>query len=188
MFLSKMAQEVRLRSTPPGTKDVTSRIKAAFQYRRNQVQLNAAIEASTDSSNNDVMLSSRQKWSVTTPSKEHATFEGPLGSFGFYGGIARSERYLRYYVAGNFRILRRRIDGEIPRWASSLLAKVSEYCGGIKYYGASQFTNPSNCPASFQIEEEEGKRRRLTRFRGHEKVLYSMYSAEKEDPKQYNNL
>lgn len=68
------------------------------------------------------------------------------------------------------------------------MQKVAAFCSGFKYYGASQFTNPSECPASFQIEEEEGKRRRLTVFRGHRQILFAMYSAVQSENRRSRDL
>ena len=73
-----------------------------------------------------------------------------------------------------------KIPTEISQWTSRALSSVSEFCKGIRYYGASQFTNPGSSPVSFEIEEE-GKHRRLFRLRGHARILYNMYSAKKAD-------
>ena len=73
-----------------------------------------------------------------------------------------------------------RLPEEIPDWATHVLGRVARYCAGITYYGASQFTNPGTCPVSFEVEQE-GKRQLLSRLRGHARVLYSMYSAQRSD-------
>lgn len=65
-------------------------------------------------------------------------------------------------------------------WAEKLLGRVAQFCSRIRYYGASQFTNPSDCPSSFQIEADGHLR--VPRLRGHVKILFSMYSAQKTDP------
>jgi hypothetical protein len=77
-----------------------------------------------------------------------------------------------------------RIPANVPEWAIRALRGVAWYCKDIRYYGASQFTNPGTCPASFEIEQEEGAHRRLFRLRGHAKILYNMYSAERGESSQ----
>lgn len=177
MFLSKMAQEDPMGPSREDATAVASRIKAVFQQRRTEVRLNALVAASTDASNNDVMLSSRQKWVIKDPNGKRASLELPIGvaAHFMHGG----HHYFRYRTAHGLRLMS--TEEDIPKWTWRVLNSIAEYCKGIRYYGASQFTNPGICPASFQIEEQEGRRRRFTRFRGHERVLYSMYSAEKAD-------
>jgi hypothetical protein len=45
----------------------------------------------------------------------------------------------------------------------------------MKYYSASQFTNPSNCPVSFEIEKE-GKYSRGLRLQGHTRFLNDLFT------------
>jgi hypothetical protein len=65
-----------------------------------------------------------------------------------------------------------------PKWGLTAFGKISDFCNGITYYGASQFTNPAVCPVSFDMEKE-GTRRGLLPLRGHAKILYHMYLAHK---------
>ena len=178
MFLNKMAQEdeyVRSQNTIT----VSSRIKAAFQHGRARVQLNASVDAYTDESNNEVMLASRQRWSFKAPNGRDASFEIPLAFAAHIGSDWTTTRYLlRPLRKGRTRLMK--IPTEISQWTSRALSSVSEFCKGIRYYGASQFTNPGSSPVSFEIEEE-GKHRRLFRLRGHARILYNMYSAKKAD-------
>jgi ABC-type lipoprotein export system ATPase subunit len=180
MLLNKMAQEERFGLPRTETTPVSSRIKATFQQRGIQSQLSAVVAASTEGTS-DVMVSARQKWKIKGPHGKRASFEAPLGI------VSHGGRYLWHtsFRASSSRGLRLMGFGDnIPKWALGALTRISEYCRGIRYYGASQFTNPGTSPSSFQIEEEEGMRRlRLKGFRGHEKVLYSMYSAQKADLK-----
>jgi Fe-S cluster assembly ATPase SufC len=180
MFLNKMAHEEEYGPSHEGAITVSSRIKAAFLERRAHAQLNASVDAYTDESNNDVMLASRQKWLLKGQRGQQTSLEIPLA----LAAHLLSDRELPQY----FRHLRRmhpsrlmRLPTEIPKWAIRLLGSVAQYCAGIRYYGASQFTNPGSCPVSFEIEQE-GKRHRLFRLRGHARILYNMYSAQKTDP------
>ena len=77
------------------------------------------------------------------------------------------------------------LSRKLPMWASDSLYRVSKYCLGMRYYSASQFTNPGACPVSFEIEKE-GPRRRPWRVRGHAETLYSIFEAQKaSDPQRY---
>ena len=185
MFLTKMAHEERFRTPHSDAFAVSSRIKARFSLRRTEVQLDARFVASTDESNVDAMLGSRQKWKFTTANGNQTSFEAPLALGTYLHGGITPEVYLRHFSRNAFRYMTG--SKEVPGWALRSMAQISEYCKGIRYYGASQFTNPGNCPASFHIEQE-GKHRRLARFRGHTKILYGMYSAKKNDPTRFEQF
>ena len=185
MFLNKLSQEESFdRSFRGRGKDaaaIESRIKAVFEHKKTRVQLDAAIAASTDESNNDVILTTRQRWKVRQNKRTRTSFEMPLFLAQFAHHLDPRRSFVGHY-AFTYRALRS--SAAVPRWARTVMSRVANYCDRIRYYGASQFTNPSNCPASFQIEEEEGvskRLRRVSRFRGHERILYGMYSAEKAD-------
>jgi ABC-type lipoprotein export system ATPase subunit len=182
LFLSKLAQEPRFVPSRSDATTVSSRIKASFQEKRTQVQLNASVNADTDESNNDVILASRQKWLIKLHNRKAFPIEIPLAlAARAESGWMFHQYTLHYAQAYGIRPIPR--PGDTPRPISQVLARVAGYCKGISYYGASQFTNPGLCPASFQIEQE-GPRRRLLRLRGHERTLYSMYSTWKAGSNQ----
>jgi hypothetical protein len=64
------------------------------------------------------------------------------------------------------------LPGMVALW------KISNFADGIRYYGASQFTNPSTCPVYFEIEKE-GLRSRGLKLKGHEKLLFDLYTEKK---------
>lgn len=186
MFLNKLAHEEEYSRTRPDAISVSSRIKATFETRRAHIQLNASVEAYTDESNDDVMVGSQQRWSLRGPSRQRISFALPLGL-----ASGRTMQYLfahpdvyrrvvRHSYGSVYRGVLRKLPAEPPAWAIRLMRKVADYCAGLRYYGASQFTNPGSCPVSFEIEPAE-RRRSLLRLRGHARLLYSMYSAQKAD-------
>jgi hypothetical protein len=175
LFLNKMAQAEEYRPLHRGASTVSSRIKGEFQQRSARARLNASVDAYTDESNNDVMLSARQKWLVKGPKGKKASFEFPL-AFAAQFGRGGTPGYFRVLSPTRMPYLAH-FPAEAPKWTWLILANVAEYCKKIRYYGASQFTNPGTCPASFEIEQE-GRHRRLLRLRGHAKILYNMYSAQ----------
>ena len=177
MFLHKLAREREHFGRRRDAITVSSRLKAVFEQRNTRIQLNASISAYTEESNYDVMLSSTEKWQLKGKKHEQFSAEMPLPvaaqmandrtSGRFYWHVHLHSRYLKT------RPVRRT---ELPKWVRLPLSKVADYCRGIRYYGASQFTNPGSCPVSFEIEQE-GEQRRLFRGRGHVKILYDMYSS-----------
>lgn len=192
LFLYKLASEAPYRIRDRESSSVSSRLKATFEMRQVRAQVNATVDARTNSSNEDVMLSSKQKWKLSKKRKDENILDLPLALFA--GNQMWSPH--RYYAHSRsltrrqVRIIQRDILGKgIDPWVDAALTKIAAYCRGITYYGASQFTNPSACPASFQIEAEDGRERSRSFNRGgHVKVLYNMYSAKKAESERYERF
>jgi energy-coupling factor transporter ATP-binding protein EcfA2 len=173
MLLNKMAEGREHRSGVAGPVSVRSRLRATFEDRRKQARLSASLAVYPDEANNDVVLDSRQRW-LLKGGKKSAGFELPLAL------VARSRNYLSEWEYMRFRspqFVLRVATPQPPEWTWRTLDSVATYCRRIRYYGASQFTNPGNCPASFEIEQEGIRHRRPVRLRGHAKILFNMYSA-----------
>src|SRR5271157_3144448 len=166
MFLNKMARGTEHRPSPRGGISVTSRLKTTFQQGRVQARLSASVDAYADESNNDVMVASRQKWTLDGPEGKHSSLDVPLslvdvGTYSMYRSVfGRSDRDYYSYVKARLRLPSRPTRSQ--RWIWHAMRGVAAYCAGIRYYGASQFTNPGTCPASFEIDRE-GNRIGLTR-------------------------
>jgi ABC-type Mn2+/Zn2+ transport system ATPase subunit len=59
---------------------------------------------------------------------------------------------------------------------------------GIRYYSASQFTNPSLCPTSFEIDEDDGDLNEPIQSRQlpHTRFLYDLYTLSKKNDTSYS--
>ncbi len=67
---------------------------------------------------------------------------------------------------------------KVPTSVRIPLAQIARDLSEMRYYSASQFTNPANCPVSFEIEKE-GAFSRGIRLRGHAKFLFDIYNSYK---------
>jgi ABC-type lipoprotein export system ATPase subunit len=67
------------------------------------------------------------------------------------------------------------------------LVEVVRFNKGISYYGASQFTNPSQSPLSFDVELEATRVPSLAPT-GHKKLLYDMYQAHVAQSDSYSEF
>lgn len=182
LFLHKMAREAGRPSLRSGI-PVTSRFNATFEDGQSQIRFNSSVDSYTDETNNDVMMASRQKWSLLGPNRKEATVDVPLSAVtpsGLYWGHRRffSQSDLQHHFYMQRALNLAPLPSRSQKWIWPLLRRVAEYCLGIKYYGASQFTNPGTCPTSFEIEQE-GSQLGSPRLRGHAKILYSMYLAQR---------
>jgi ABC-type branched-subunit amino acid transport system ATPase component len=196
MLLNKMSSDAAQHRKIDSERLVPPQVGATFEQGGVRVRLRAYVDAYTDQSNNDVVRNARQRWTVRDKEGKNARFEMPLSVFDSpilaHSMAARDHRYLRYvsYRVHNsgFRIAR---DGKLlpthgfpPEWARGPLMNVARQCIGMIYYSASQFTNPATCPASFEIEREEGGGE-LPLLRGHARFLYDMYSAKRRADNHY---
>jgi ABC-type lipoprotein export system ATPase subunit len=182
MLLSRLTHLQEHRAYAKGARKASPRIKAAFKQKNILMKLSASILASTDESNLDVLLGSRERWLVEARGGKQTSFQLPLSVATRFGPRGNVPKYYPFRYGLNQAFYVERTPNQISRATARALYAVAVYCGGIRYYGASEFTNPGTCPASFEIEQ--GRLRRLYRpgGRGHEKILYSMYSANKHAP------
>jgi len=150
----------------------TSKLKAVFSGGSKSCNLLADIQLNTNSNNRDVIVSSQQKWyskSVTGTSKQYIF---PLWIMRHStDGV---NQYLRYF-SGKRKTPYGAVD-LLPKALELLLENIYCLLRDLKYYSASQFTNPSLCPASFEVETS-GTRTRAINLRGHSQFLYDLYSA-----------
>src|SRR6266446_2650184 len=186
MLLNRMSQQEE-RHHRESLAGVTSRIRVRFETDHAQARLSAAVETQTDDTNKDIVTTSRQKWLLTQNGKETVRSQMPLAFAARY----RAGRQLRFHagmrVRGKGRYAWRMVlppwgaDQKTPDWVQGAIAKVSSFCERMRYYGASQFTNPGACPVSFEIEKD-GEERRLYRLTGHARILYQIYSVWRTAP------
>jgi len=179
MYLNKLAQQGNFISSRKRTITVSSRINASFHHGDQRIQLNASVSGYTDEAINDVILASREKWFCKRRRGRQVSLDVPLAFVSFLGtrDVSGHTVFLHHFQ----RVYPLEMPKKAASWTFRALSRVATYCRGIRYYGASQFTNPGSCPVSFEIIEEKGERRRPFRLRGHAKILFDMYSAERAD-------
>jgi len=193
LFLYKIWQDDEYQRFREEPITVTSRIRALFHVPPANAVLNASIDAYTDASNNDIVVDAKRRWTLSeAKGKKIAVQTLPWHSRGviWYHRQAHARRPRQTLLADSRgRVLCWPGDkpGIIEPWISSSVAKVVQFCSGIRYYSASQFTNPSACPVSFEIEKE-GPRSRHFRAPGHARTLYRMYMAQKNEDDKYANF
>jgi hypothetical protein len=170
-----------------GPKAVSSEILAQFNWDRAEAKLEASVDAYPDEANKDNLLDSRQKFKLKSSNGRTFSSTIPLG----LDELRQHGRY-RYLHLNHYSTRRSLADiPEEPAWASKLLQRVAEFCRGIRYYGASQFTNPGNCPTSFSIEDDDRRPISLG-APGHKGILRKIYYASKQpasdDYKQFLSI
>lgn len=157
-----------------------SEIKTWFDMDGKTIVHTARIHAVTNERNEDEVLRSDESWYMHDITGRKNRLDIPLEVLfdifrypraGVHGGVRDHTDFLRQYLSKNG------LDDK----AFSALSAVVEFISNIAYYSASQFTNPSSCPISFEVEAEGGSdlRRGISIRSTHKALLYDMYVAHK---------
>jgi energy-coupling factor transporter ATP-binding protein EcfA2 len=178
MLLNKMAGREEYPRVRSDSVTLTPRLRATFEVGTNSAHLNAMVAAFTDDSNNDVLLDSQQKWLIQNKRGKKISTSFPFLWYR-YIDMVRHKR-IRESDLRSYRLVPPFMyqDLKIKPWGRETIERIISFCLGMRYYGASQFTNPGACPVSFEIEKE-GERSRPWRLRGHAGTLYDLYIAQK---------
>lgn len=163
-----------------------SKLKVYFNIDGKKVILKAIVETYTDENNNDIVVTSRQEWYMKDVTGNAKRLKIPL----FYASEyhkKRSSFQRRIIMSEEKYYYMRRTGFSAPESAMKVLAKIAMFASEMRYYSASQFTNPGNCPISFEIEKEGAKRRGL-RLYGHTKFLFDLYTEFKANSHEYQQF
>jgi ABC-type lipoprotein export system ATPase subunit len=155
-----------------------SRLKVKFQVEDKTATVTSDVELFTDDNNADRIVNSEETWYARDFTKKRARIKIPLW-FGRYLDRSSSPSYnIRMSVRASHYFYSYK-KPTLPDSFVPCLISISRYLSDIKYYSASQFTNPSRCPVSFLVETG----RRLARgasLRGHGKFLFDLFREYKE--------
>jgi len=166
-----------------------SEIKTWFDMDGKTIIHTVKINTVTNERNEEEILSSDESWYMfdITGSRKKANipFEVLSDIYHYQGGLKDRIARDRYGFVSDFLDTRGFDDKAI-----SAMLSVVDFIGSIGYYSASQFTNPSNCPISFEVEAEgySGLRRGISIRSSHKALLYDMYVEYKENSESYNEF
>lgn len=177
LLLRKLAQEYQHYRHPVEEPTGQCKLKVWFDLDDKEVTLSAIVNIFTDENNSDVVLSSRQQWYAKDFTGNRKRIDLPLLLAHEFSRTEESERF--------FSLARRRMYGvdlekvfKVPTSVRMPIAQIARDLSEMRYYSASQFTNPANCPVSFEIEKE-GTFSRGIGLSGHAKFLFDLYNSSK---------
>jgi ABC-type cobalamin/Fe3+-siderophores transport system ATPase subunit len=162
------------------------KLKAIMSLNKVNATLWADIDIYTDADNTDVVITSDQYWSIKQLTGNNKRIKLPLA-------LARElvrtpdTRFISYYQRSMRLDALERISTVVPMPVRDFLGKIALSLAQIRYYSASQFTNPANCPVSFELEKE-GKITRATRPTGHGKFLSDLYNSRRHSQARYHQF
>lgn len=96
-------------------------------------------------------------------------------------------QHLRNEAGAFYRLMPTDKRGAAPQRVISALYEIQQFCRGINYYGASQFTNPTLCPTSFEIDED-GDLTVDDPYTDHVQFLSDLFELKTESADQYQSF
>jgi len=163
-----------------------SKLKVFFNIKGKKAILTAIVGTYTDENNNDVVVISRQSWYMKDFTGSAKRLNMPLSFVRSFGEYKTDQNKLIYLSRWSYMRSHANIR-KLPENVLKAFHMISRFSSEMSYYSASQFTNPGQCPISFEIETE-GKRSRGLRLRGHAKFLYDLFMAFKDKSSNYKQF
>ncbi len=176
-------RRMRFRGEKPPTS--ASELKVWYDLDGNSIVHTVKLHLVTNENNQDEIIGTDETWNLFSVTGSRKKLKIPLEVL-----AELSQDY--FYVAERnhprgifFRDFIRRSG--IGTGAIDALKKVVNFVSGIKYYSASQFTNPGNCPISFEVEGESELRRGIS-ITGHKRFLYDLYQEFRAKSEKYSEF
>lgn len=162
-------------------------IVAWFVVDGARIGLRLTLVLSSSSRNNNDILDQKEEWNFASITKSTKWIEIPEYMIVDNKNVTHfqyhfSTRTLNRAPLGNLKLVTNN-----PR-IENAITKVFQFRIGIKYYSASQFTDPTRCPSNFEID---GDRRLDTNIRsspGHLQFLYDLYSLKIDNKELYDQF
>lgn len=160
-------------------------ISAELMKSGKTLYMKASIDYLTDERNLDDVMSIKFRWNFREYINNHQWFEIPIEFFTFNkdemlsSGFRMDWKFIKYS-----QYLFSKLPGSVQKVAKELLPDVAGHFSGINYYSASQFSDPSRCPVSIELEENRPLRK-LRQSMGHEQFMLDLYRSFKAGDAQY---
>lgn len=140
-----------------------------------------------DEKNRDNIIASDQKWYMKDVTGSKKLIKVPVSIFGerarYYEHMFADGDEV-YFASSFMRYLDQADVG--PKEAIDVIQRVASFYDGVTYYSASQFTDPTRCPVSLEVEED--KPIRIRDYGGHTKWLYDLYGEYSRNTKEYRSF
>lgn len=150
-----------------------SELKVWYDWNGKTIIHTAVLDIVTNEKNEDEIIDSKESWYMFDVTGSKKRFKMPLEML---LDLTRERKYqVRMGSRGDrfFYVDYAKQQG-LTEKAFSAIEEIVRLVMRINYYSASQFTNPSSCPISFEVESETGVRRGIS-ISGHKRLLYDLY-------------
>ena len=135
-----------------------SEVSATFMFKKKPIRLRTSIVYRPTDQNRDEVLQSQEEWNFCGITGKDKWLElPPYREFRYLVRNRLTSRSKRYYMVHSPRSgtrVRVHPDPELPDSAWRAMEAIHDFRSRTVYYSASQFTNPTLCPPSFEIDED----------------------------------
>ncbi|MEX0998978.1 MAG: AAA family ATPase, partial [Thermodesulfobacteriota bacterium] len=169
-------------------------IKVHLKVNDKKIIHRSLINIVNDNANDDEIIYSNQTWNLYSITGSQKKLKLPVFFLRQYMRHPRREYIIEdyYYSASNRRMnsinREKNMHMELlenPN-VNEILLLISEFYKKMTYYSASKFTNPSLCPVSFEIDEDDYNSWRHSS--GHTRWLIDLYKCWKENRNDFESF
>ncbi len=167
-----------------------SYVNAEIDYNGSTVALRGDISYSTNNRNVDEVVGTGLKWNLESITGKKGWIVLPI-EFLMYGDeyrfiISAGGKRLSYnQMARGGWFVPREMKSLLPDKVFHTVREISQYLVGINYYSASQFSDPSRCPVSLELEDNRPRTRQRRDTIDHEQFIYDLYRSYKSKTKAF---
>jgi len=169
-----------------------SRINAELMCGHKVILLRADVLYSATETSRDEVFGGNVSWNFKNFSNVDEWVSLPLGlSFDMYRHIPAGLRTHSSRHAFNRQVqlsfnFPKKLEKQM-RYFARFSEPLHHFFSGISYYSASQFTDPTRCPVSIEIEDERIQRRALRPVE-HTKFLHDLYKIWRSKGREYEEF
>ena len=180
------------RNVRPDRGNARSRINAELKCGRKIIFLRADVLYSATETGRDEVLGGEISWNFKNYSGVDEWISLPLG-FGLEmyqhlpSGLRTRTSGIHFSRQLQFRFdFPKKLEKQM-KYFIRFSQPLHHFFSGISYYSASQFTDPTRCPVSIEIEDERIQRRALRPVE-HAKFLHDLYRLWKSKSREYEEF
>ena len=150
---------------------LTTNINLTVEYEDKDVLIRSKIYYNTDERNNDEIFNIESKYRFSDgPARQWISIDPE-----FYDVADFMNRKSLDVVPKN-----KQFQSEKAKWEIKFLQKLSK----VTYYSATQFSDPSKCPISFELEDSRLSRSYRSNV-SHEYFMFELHKTSKEKPETF---
>ena len=162
------------------------KLKVWFDIEGKEAVLTIVADIYTDENNSDDIVSSLQEWYMKDFTGNGKRIKTPLWLIREFTRAERNTGVYKHGLSQRYSYMKDKVF-TMPTSARIPLSQISEDLSEIRYYSATQFTNPSRCPVSFEIEKE-GRVMRTLGESVHTRFLINLYNSKCSNNSRYNQF
>lgn len=173
-------------------------IEADFTFRKQVVYFKSRIVVRANEKNVDEVIQSTEKWNFKNLGWSNQWVSTAEANLLSYDDAALNQPLLyrrtslgvRFVSPDEYPLLRRQSSSKkfvaLPKLAKDAFRAIQGFRSNIAYYSASQFTNPSLCPTSFEVDEDGDLVEAFRPRQEHTQFIASIYQLSRENRTAYD--